>query len=130
MELEILLPFKVFLRRGDVAEVVAESREGLFALLPRRLDCVAALVPGILTYRVRGEPAIFLAVDEGVLVKTGDRVMVSARQAFGGMDLPQLHAAVKREFMRVDAEEREVRAAVERLEANFIRRLAELDHGR
>lgn len=130
MELEILLPFKVFLRRTDVREVVAESREGLFALLPHRLDCVAALVPGIFSYRTRNESAVYLAVDEGVLVKTGDRVLVSARQAFGGMDLPSLHAAIKREFMKLDEEEREVRAAVARLEANFIRRLAELDHGR
>lgn len=129
MELEILLPFKVFLSRADVLEVVAESGDGLFALLPRRLDCVAALVPGILSYRTPAATA-YLAVDEGVLVKTGERVLVSARQAFGGMDLPQLHAAVKREFMKLDEEEREVRAAVARLEANFIRRLAELDHGR
>ena len=43
--------------------------EGSFGLLPHRLDCVAALVPGILTYETKEDGTVYLAVDQGVLVK-------------------------------------------------------------
>jgi F-type H+-transporting ATPase subunit epsilon len=87
MQLKILLPFKVFAEKQDVLRIVAESRSGAFGLLPNRLDCAAALVPGILTYETRDEGEVSLAVDEGVLVKTGNEVLVSVRNAIGGMDL-------------------------------------------
>ena len=50
MNLKVLLPFQVFAEKTGVARIVAETREGSFGLLPRRLDCVAALAPGILIY--------------------------------------------------------------------------------
>jgi F-type H+-transporting ATPase subunit epsilon len=40
-----------------------------------------------------------VAVDEGVLVKTGMDVLVSVRRAIGGTDLGQLHEAVEKEFL-------------------------------
>jgi F-type H+-transporting ATPase subunit beta len=51
MNLKVLLPFQVFAEKAGVSRIVAETREGSFGLLPHRLDCVAALVPGILTYQ-------------------------------------------------------------------------------
>jgi F-type H+-transporting ATPase subunit epsilon len=62
-----------------VSRIVAETREGSFGLLPHRLDCVAALAPGILIYETEAEGEVYLAVDEGVLVKTGLDVLVSVR---------------------------------------------------
>ena len=50
MNLKILLPFQIFAEKTGVTRIVAETREGSFGLLPHRLDCVAALAPGILTY--------------------------------------------------------------------------------
>ena len=57
MNLKLLLPFQVFAEKAGVSRIVAETREGAFGLLPHRLDCVAALVPGILIYEtdVEGE---------------------------------------------------------------------------
>ncbi len=49
MHLKVLLPFQVFAENTGVSRIVAETREGSFGLLPHRLDCVAALVPGILS---------------------------------------------------------------------------------
>jgi len=72
----------------------------------------------------------YLAVDEGVLVKTGAQVLVSVRHAIGGAHLAELHAAVKREFLALNGQEREVRAAVARMESGFINRFAEFAHGR
>jgi F-type H+-transporting ATPase subunit epsilon len=130
MNLKILLPFQIFAEKAGVRRIVAETREGAFGLLPHRLDCVAALAPGILIYETNGEGPVYVAVDEGVLVKTGQDVLVSVRHAIQGTDLGQLHEAVKREFLTVDQQEREVRAAVAKIEGGFIRRFAEFQHGR
>ena len=128
MQLKILLPFKVFAEKHDVLRIVAESRQGSFGLLPNRLDCAAALAPGILTYETRAEGEVCLAVDEGVLVKTGGDVLVSVRNAIGGMDLGELHKAIEREFLNLDEQEKSVRSVLARLEGGFIRRFADLSH--
>ena len=51
-----------------------------------------------------------MAVDEGVLVKTGPDVLVSVRRAIGGTDLGQLRAAVEKEFLTLDEHEQSVRS--------------------
>jgi F-type H+-transporting ATPase subunit epsilon len=92
------------------------------------MDCVAALVPGILTYENESEGTVYVAVDEGVLVKTALDVVVSARNAIGGTDLGQLHEAVEREFLNLNERERVVRSTMAVMESDFIRRLAEFHH--
>jgi len=130
MNLKILLPFQVFAEKTGVLRIVAESSDGSFGLLPHRLDCAAALVPGIFTYETAEDGTVYVAVDEGVLVKAGADVLVSVRHAIGGTDLGQLHEAVKREFMTLGQQERSVRAAVTRMEGGLISRFAEFQHGR
>jgi F-type H+-transporting ATPase subunit epsilon len=129
MNLKVLLPFQVFAEKTGVSRIVAETREGSLGLLPHRLECVAALVPGILAYETKEEGTAYIAVDEGVLVKAGADVLVSVRHAIGGTDLSQLHEAVKREFLTLDQQERKVRSAIARMEGGFIRRVAEFQHG-
>jgi F-type H+-transporting ATPase subunit epsilon len=128
MHLKILLPFGVFAEDAGVSGIVAETGEGSFGLLPHRLDCVAALAPGILTYRTEGGGEVYAAVDEGVLVKTGLDVLVSVRNAIGGTDLAQLHAAVEKEFLTLDEREQTVQSVMLKMEGDFIRRLAEFHH--
>ncbi len=124
MQLKILLPFQVFAEKTGVSRIVAETREGSFGILPHRLDCVAALAPGILTYETESDGEVFVAVDEGVLVKTGTDVLVSVRGALGGMDLGQLHDAVKQEFLALDEDEQNVRSVMAKLETGFLHRFA------
>jgi F-type H+-transporting ATPase subunit epsilon len=128
MTLKVLLPFQVFAEKTNVSRIVAETREGSFGLLPHRLDCVAALAPGILTYETEADGEVFVAVDEGVLVKTGSEVLVSVRRAISGTDLGQLHEAVKREFLTLDEHEQSVRLVTAKLETGFLRRLATFQH--
>ena len=109
MHLRILLPFRIFAERTDVSRIVAETREGSFGLLPHRLDCVAALAPGFSLTKPKPRARFIVAVDEGVLVKTGSEVLVSVRHAIGGTDLGQLHEAVKREFLTLDERRAHVR---------------------
>ena len=127
MKLKVLLPFQVFAEIDGVKRIVAETPQGSFGLLPHRLDCVAVLAAGILTYETEGE--VYVAVDEGVLVKAGPDVLVSVRNAIGGMDLGKLREAVEREFVNLDENERQVRAVLARLESGFVRRFAEFHRG-
>jgi len=126
--LKILLPFQVFADKTGVSRIVAETADGSFGLLPHRLDCVAALAPGILTYETAADGEVFLAIDEGVLVKTGPDVLVSVRRALGGKDLGQLREAVTREFLALDEDEQNVRAVMAKLESGFLRRFTNFQH--
>lgn len=128
MNLKVLLPFQVFAATTNVTRIVAETHEGSFGLLPHRLDCVAALAPGILAYETESAGEVFVAVDEGVLVKTGAEVLVSVRRAIGGTDLAQLRAAVDKEFLTIDDREQSVRSVMAKLETGFLRRLAAFQH--
>jgi len=124
MHLKVLLPFQIFAEKANVSRIVAETREGSFGLLPHRLDCVAALTPGILTYETESDGEVFVAVDEGVLVKTGQDVLVSVRRALGGADLGQLREAVEKQFLTIDEHEQSVRTAMAKMETGFLRRFA------
>jgi len=126
MNLKILLPFRVFAKKTSVSRIVAESRTGSFGILPHRLDCVAALAPGILTYETPSDGEVFVAVDEGVLVKSGLEVLVSVRRALDGADLGRLREAVEREFLTLDEREKSVRSVLAKMEGDLIRRMARL----
>lgn len=128
MTLKVLLPFRVFAEKIGVSRIVAETHEGSFGLLPHRLDCVAALAPGILTYETEAEGEVFLAVDEGVLIKAGPEVLVSVRRALVGKDLGLLREAVTKEFLTLDEQEQSVRAVMAKLETGFLKRFATLKH--
>jgi F-type H+-transporting ATPase subunit epsilon len=128
MNLKVLLPFGVFDDKSDVLRIVAETSEGSLGLLPNRLDCVTALVPGILTYETTDDGEVFIAVDEGVLVKTGSDVQVSVRRAMTGASLDQLRDSVEKEFLTLNAEQQSVRTLMAKLETGFISRLAAFHH--
>lgn len=128
MHLKILLPFGIFTEKTGVSHIVAETGEGSFGFLPHRLDCVASLVPGILLVETRAAKEIYIAVDEGVMIKTGLKVFVSVRNAISGKDLGQLRQAVEREFLSINEQEQKVRSALTKLESGFIRRLVDFQH--
>lgn len=128
MRLEVLLPFRVFADVSEVSRIVAETPDGSFGLLPRRRDCVAALVPGILIYESQAEGEVFVAVDLGVLTKIGDHVQVAVRRASRGSDLAQLRDAVQRDYLTLDTLEQGARNATRKLESGFVRRFARF-HG-
>ena len=130
MRLKLLLPFEIFAEKTDVLRVVAETREGSFGILPHRLDCVAALAPGILTYETQADGVVDVAVDEGVLVKAGMDVTVSVRRAVGGTDLGKLHDAVKEEFLKLDESDRTLRDTLEKMEGGLFGRFAEFQRDR
>jgi F-type H+-transporting ATPase subunit epsilon len=126
MKLKILLPFQVFAEKAGVSRIVAETQGGSFGFLPHRLDCTAALVPGILTFEIEGSAPTYVALDEGVLIKTGMEVHISVRNAISGTDLGTLRKAVADEFINISDEERNMRSKINKLNTGLITRLVEL----
>lgn len=129
MKLKVLLPTTVFVDE-EVTKIRARAENGFFGLLPRHIDFVAALAPGLLSFvTVKGNEE-FLAVDEGILVKCGPEVLVSTRNAVRSADLGRLKQAVEEEFQALDQWERKARSALALLEANFIQHFMEITEGR
>jgi len=124
MRLKILVPSGVLLEEEIVA-LRAEGGAGHFGLLPRHIDMVADLVPGILAYRLSDEDERFAAVDEGILLKQGHEVTVSAFSAVVGKKLGQLRKTVEDEFLQLDDYERKSRSVLAMLEGAIIRRVTE-----
>ena len=130
MKLKVLLPTEIMVDE-EVTKVTAEAGNGSFCLLPRHIDFVAALAPGLLSF-VKADDGSeeFLAVDEGVLVKCGPEVLVSTPKAVRGPELGSLRQTVDRTFKVLTDQERKARSALANLESNFIRRFLKLEeHG-
>ncbi len=126
MQLKLQTPTGVLLDVPAV-KVVAEAQDGLFCLLPRHVDFVCALVPGILYCTSATGEERLVAVDEGALVKCGAEVLVSTTNAVLGTDLTALQAMVAETFLQLDDDERRARSALARLESGAMRRLLALE---
>lgn len=126
MRLKVILPTEIYLDR-DVSKVVAEGGDGSFCLLPNHVDFVSALVPSLFAYETEAGEEIFLAVDEGTIVKQGNEVHVSTWGAVQGPDLGTLRQTIDEQFRTADERERKTQTALASLEANFIRRILEME---
>jgi F-type H+-transporting ATPase subunit epsilon len=125
MRLKVFLPTEIIVDE-EVAKVVAEAGNGFFCMLQRHVDFVAALVPGLLSFETPEGKEVFLAVDEGILVKCKEDVLVSTRNAIRGPDLGELRKAVEEQFKVLDNREKMARSAVAKIEASFVRRFLEI----
>lgn len=127
MKLKVVLPSEVFLDQPAL-KVVAEAADGSFCLLPRHIDFVTALVPGILSYLAPGGEEHFLAVDEGILTKCGEEVRVATWNAVRGLPLGELARAIDKQFRNLGEQQRKARAALGRLEASLVRQTVAWEH--
>ncbi|GAB3265134.1 F0F1 ATP synthase subunit epsilon [Larkinella harenae] len=126
MQLKILLPHRIFLEQEGIHRVQVETATGSYGFLPQRLDCVATLPPGLLTYAGQDGKDHYVAVDQGVFVKAGQTILVAVRNAIGGTDLGELHKKVNEEFRNLDDDEQEVRRVMSHLETGFVRSFEKL----
>eukprot|EP00163_Fabomonas_tropica_P001376 TRINITY_DN11036_c0_g1_i1.p1 TRINITY_DN11036_c0_g1~~TRINITY_DN11036_c0_g1_i1.p1 ORF type:complete len:137 (+),score=12.53 TRINITY_DN11036_c0_g1_i1:63-473(+) len=125
MSVTLRLPFKQ--RPGRQAtRLTAVAQNGGFGILPNHMDMVTALVPSVLTLVLTDGSEVIFGLDEGLLVKKGHHVSVSTRRGVAGDDLVSLQDRVQDSFVQMDEDERIARAALSRLEANMVRRFAEL----
>ena len=129
MKLKVLLPTEILIDE-DVSKIVAEAENGSFCLLPKHVDFVAALAPGLLFFESSKAHEEFIAINEGILVKQGHQVLISTRDAIKGPDLGTLREAVKEKFENLDEKERRARSAMAKFEADIARRFLELQKER
>ncbi|RJR54817.1 MAG: F0F1 ATP synthase subunit epsilon [Desulfobacteraceae bacterium] len=125
MQLKILLPTRILVDE-EVRKVIAEGVNGSFCLLPRHIDFVSALVPGLLSFEPVSGGEALAAVDEGILVKIGEEVLVSTRNAVRGGELGELKRMVQERFETRDENEKAARSALARIEAGFVNRFLEI----
>lgn len=125
MDVTLRLPTRT-LFEGTAARLTGVAPNGAFGILPNHIDFVTALVPSVMTVgRADGTEEIF-GLDEGLLVKKGRDVTVATLRGVRGEDLGTLRDTVEASFVRMDEEERQARSALSRLEADMVRRFAEL----
>jgi len=127
MKLKILLPAEVFLTE-EVTKVVVEGENGFFCLLPQHVDFTATLAPGVFAFADGEGRDHYLAVDVGVLVKRGQEILVSTRNAVRGPELGRLKEFVVAQYREIDEREKKARTAAARLEVDLLRRFMELRH--
>jgi F-type H+-transporting ATPase subunit epsilon len=125
MRLRVLLPREILLER-EVTKITAEAPNGEFCLLPRHIDFVSALVPGVMSF-FGDEGEVFLAIDGGILVKKGADVTVSSPRAVIGRRLDELEGVVVSEFVKIDESERKSRSVLAKLEADIVRNFIEME---
>lgn len=126
LSLAIFLPNRLFRQIDSVVKVVAEGLEGFFTLLPRHVDYVTVLVPGILTVQAEDGRPLFFAVDHGTLIKQNRTIRIATRNCIEGKDLQSLGRIVAEEFYQLDDLEKKARTALAGLEHAMLRRFAEL----
>ncbi len=126
MDLKILLPNKVFNETGNVKSIVAETIAGSYGILPQRLDFAAPLAPGIFSYQTSEGQTQYLALDEGIIIKTGNQVLVSVRNAVQGADLGKLHEAIDKEFLQQHNDEKSARLLMAKMESGLLQNIEKL----
>lgn len=125
MGVTLRLPTRT-LFEGRAIRLTAVAATGAFGIWPNHADFVTALVPSVMTLRLAdGSEAIF-GLDEGLLVKKGHAVSVATLRGVHGDDLGSLQETVEVSFVQMDEDERQARSALSRLEADMVRRFAEL----
>lgn len=123
LEVRVVVPDRSIVSL-ECEKVLAEGLQGYFCLMPRHVDHVTALVPGIMKLTEAGGRERYLAVEEGTLVKRGRLVIVSVRGAVEG-ELGQLRLAVLENTRRVDDTEQKAKLALNHLEASLVRQMLE-----
>jgi len=126
MNLKVLLPERILLDE-TVQRVVAEAEDGSFGILPRHVDFVTAVVPGIMTYIKENGEESFVATDEGIFLKQGSNILVSVENGVRADKLGQLEQAVNNFLSSRGNLEKRSRYALGLLEADFLRRFVEME---
>ena len=125
LQLKVMEPEKILVK-SSVNKVIAEGLNGSFCIKPRHIDFVSALKPGILEYYT-DESEQFIAVNEGILVKCGQDVLVSVLSGIPGTDLSKLEETVREQFQKSEAINKATGIALKGMEADLLMHFVDMD---
>ncbi|MDY0291209.1 MAG: F0F1 ATP synthase subunit epsilon [Desulfuromonadaceae bacterium] len=127
MKLQVVLPTRIFLQRDNLSHMSIDTPAGNLGFLPQRLDCVVPVSPGILTCRrADTDTEEFIAIDTGILIKTGAQIVVSVHHAVASANLAELEQIIHAEFEQLSEQEKLVRSISAGIETKLVRRFIEL----
>lgn len=125
MTLRVTTPEKS-LFEGTVAKIAADGVDGGRGLLPRHVDFVMPLKPGIMACTDADGAETYFAVNGGVLVKKGAEVTVAARHAVMTERMEDLPRVVLEFFAEAEEHVEAAQRAAIRLETMLMREFLEL----
>ena len=125
MNLKVVTPTRVIVDTR-VRQVTAQGRDGSRTYLPRHIDFVTTVAPSVMSWLPAEGEEQFAAVDEGILVKVGEELLLSTTYAMQGSELGQLRRTVNEHFAERGEREKSARTALAKLEASIVRRFMEL----
>lgn len=133
MHLKTLMPTGVVVDE-EVSRIRFEAKDGSRTFLPRHVDFVTAVAQGIVSYNPikdgEEQDEVFMACDEGILVKQSDMVYLSVRRAVMNKSLDVLVKAIGEEFKKAEEERKVSHAALARLEVNLTQGIMRLNSKR
>lgn len=126
MRLKTMTPFGVIVDE-QISRVRFDALDGSFTFLPKHADFVTVIVPGLVSFepttgKNKGKE-IYMACDNGVLVKDNATVLLSVRRAVINEDLELLSRTITEEFKKDEESRKTVNAAMARLEVGLTRRV-------
>lgn len=124
MLLKVQTPFKV-ITKERVSKVIAEDSNGFFGILPKHIDFTTKIFPSILTYEdLQGEGYIVLS--QGILIKQGDTIRLSTRDAYEERSLEKLHETMAHQMQSKSDEEEQLGLEATKLEIGIVKSFYDL----
>ena len=125
MELKVVTPIEVILS-CPIQKITIEGIDGFRSLLPKHIDFITALKPGIMTYVTTDNATKYLACNQGLFVKCGTQVSISTPWAVISDDLEHLKHHIKQNMAEMEQERKEVGVSMARLEIGLTKGLIQL----
>lgn len=123
MRVRLVIPGKTYLDEY-MDKITAPGKEGSFQILPKHIDVVASLQPGILIL-TKDKKDRFFAINQGVLVKEDDLIHISCFQVIEGASLSKLQDTISKNFEILDEKEKRLKQILKKLEADTLIRFME-----
>ncbi len=101
--------------------VRVKTVSGWWGFMPQHRDIVTLVLPGIVTCSQGKGRFLFVAVDEGILTKSKERLTLAVRKAASGPSTAALERIVLEEYKAADEHAAHTKQIIARLEADFLK---------
>ena len=126
MRLQTLTPSGIVVDE-KISRIRFDALDGSFTFLPKHADFATIIVPGLVSFEIaEGKKAgqeIYMACDNGMLVKANKTVLLSVRRAVISENLAELSRTISEEFKKDEENRKAVNVAMARLEVGLTRQV-------